>query len=229
MTKMMKLAVISTAAMLTSACAITEMVALTGLSYVLTGKSVSDNALSVVTNMDCAAHNLLSGDAICLDKEQSLLDDSFLAFAPIDEFNYEAPLLPVQFKDRPNDYDNQASTYVEKRFDSQPDTPTGSEAASHIETSTTSKQGTDEKIYAVVGSFETMQNAVDRKEIFQSYAPKISKGVSNKRTLYRVVIGPLSDREEIARLPSFDNIDKTPSWIITLCGDNLAEMPCSKG
>lgn len=39
--------------------------ALDGVSYATTGKSVSDHALSIVADEDCAAHRLVVGEAIC--------------------------------------------------------------------------------------------------------------------------------------------------------------------
>ncbi len=43
--------------------------ALDGVSYATTGKSVTDHAISNVTNQDCAMLRSLQGDNICSDKQ----------------------------------------------------------------------------------------------------------------------------------------------------------------
>ncbi|MEM0911879.1 MAG: SPOR domain-containing protein [Pseudomonadota bacterium] len=244
MKKSIQLSLVSMAAMLSSACAITEVVAISGISYLVTGKSMSDNALSMVTNMDCAAHHLLSGDAVCLEKESLVLDTPYLAFAPTQEVKYEAPLMPAQFKDRPKDFYPVATA---ARFDSTPSATQDDDDklntamytqlrgdTSAIETSSktveyASADTPDSSLYAVVGSFSTEQNAETRRKLFHSFSPQISESVSGEKTLYRVVIGPLSYREEIASFHWFTDIEKTSPWVISLCADNLSEGPCRKG
>ncbi len=54
-----------------SACAPTAITVISlaagGFSYAATGKSVSDHALSSVTQSDCAVHRVLMGDPVCED------------------------------------------------------------------------------------------------------------------------------------------------------------------
>ncbi|GEM_PF-6742036 len=208
----MKLTVISAATLLSSACAITEMVALTGLSYALTGKSVSDNALSMVTNMDCAAHHMLDGDAICQSKTQSLADNAFLAFAPMDELTYESPSLPVQFKDRPSDLNFDAAGKDQR------------DVGVNAEVSTVPEVKQD--IFAVVGSFKDVQNAKVRKRQFDGYSARISTTVTKDQTLHRVVIGPLSHRDEMAQFPAYMTSEKTNPWIISRCNSDISAPSC---
>ncbi len=81
---------------ITTGCAITEAVAITGLSYLVTGKSVSDNALSMVTNMDCKTHNIIQGKDICneYDKTKDLSVDTLIAAVP--PVAQDSFLLPIQ-------------------------------------------------------------------------------------------------------------------------------------
>ena len=54
-----------------SACAPTALTVMSlaagGFSYAATGKSVSDHALSSVTQSDCAVHRALRGQPVCTD------------------------------------------------------------------------------------------------------------------------------------------------------------------
>lgn len=56
-----------------SACAPTAITLMSlaagGFSYAATGKSVSDNALSSVTQSDCAIHRVLRGQPVCADAQ----------------------------------------------------------------------------------------------------------------------------------------------------------------
>ena len=47
----------------------------TGISYLFTGKSVSDHALSVAMKQDCAIHRIVAGSRVCLLHDGEPVDD----------------------------------------------------------------------------------------------------------------------------------------------------------
>ena len=58
-----------------SGCASTFSIISTAdvISNFITGKSSTDNVVSVVTNKDCAVFRLFKGDTICKDEETEIL------------------------------------------------------------------------------------------------------------------------------------------------------------
>lgn len=54
--------------LLLSGCASTELLIVSGFSYLVSGKSVSDHAISAAMEQDCAAYRMVLGDPICSDR-----------------------------------------------------------------------------------------------------------------------------------------------------------------
>lgn len=54
-----------------TACASLELSAVSGIAYLITGKSLSDHALSQVVQKDCALHRFLLSQSICSDKDSN--------------------------------------------------------------------------------------------------------------------------------------------------------------
>lgn len=54
-----------------TACASLELSAVSGIAYLITGKSLSDHALSQVAQKDCALHRFLLSQSICSDKDSN--------------------------------------------------------------------------------------------------------------------------------------------------------------
>ena len=59
-------------------------IAATGLSYALTGKSISDHALSTVTEQDCAMLRVMSGDEVCTNPDHGRLPEIMIVGAAAD-------------------------------------------------------------------------------------------------------------------------------------------------
>jgi hypothetical protein len=72
----MKLFLLAGMCICLNGCALTlEMMAISGISYLATGKSVSDNAFSLLTKQDCALHRMMLGESLC-EKKPAILDET---------------------------------------------------------------------------------------------------------------------------------------------------------
>lgn len=92
-------------ALLLSGCALPPLLtiasyAIDGMSYLSSGKSVSDHALSAVTTQDCALFRVVMGDDICREREDRTPDGTAIAAA---ELSRIAPAAGVASLDTPDD------------------------------------------------------------------------------------------------------------------------------
>lgn len=76
------------AALLLSGCALPPALtiasyAIDGFSYLTSGKSVSDHALSAVTSQDCALFRAVMGNDICRDRDEQMPDGTAIAAADL--------------------------------------------------------------------------------------------------------------------------------------------------
>lgn len=201
-----KVALVAIVSLVLSGCAITEVVAVTGMSYLLTGKSVSDNALSMVTNKDCALHNLLSDEPIC---EPEILVASVK----------QAPKVSAKVIEDPDTLVAMGGDKTAK--------PDGEMLANNQKTLTSTV--IEPQLYAVVGSFTQIAYAQYRKKLYTGFNPMITEVGTPSKPTYRVVIGPLNNVGEINTLPSKIDTETFAPWIIKLCGDELSPAPCESG
>lgn len=86
--KAIKLTILTTAMLSLSGCIVAiapafqvASLALDGVSYVATGKSVTDHAISTVTAQDCAMTRMLKGESMCsaLEVQTAMLPDGSTA------------------------------------------------------------------------------------------------------------------------------------------------------
>jgi hypothetical protein len=69
---------------LVSSCALPPVIAVasyatTGISYMASGKSPSDHALSALTDKDCAIHRVVMSKAVCREQGDPVDDDAVIA------------------------------------------------------------------------------------------------------------------------------------------------------
>ena len=69
---------------------------MTGISYLFTGKSMSDHPLSVALKQDCAIHRVVAGSRVCLLHDGELVDD-LTAVALLGDELEEPPDIPLHW------------------------------------------------------------------------------------------------------------------------------------
>lgn len=224
MKKHYKLLVIGVAATHLASCASLELIAAGGISYLLTGKGLSDHALSLTMDQDCATHRLLFDEPLCVP----------------DSISNETPDVLIASNSQP----------PENIGDSQPEAVESEEAVilaqeltSPSEETAILTSGVDSiddligvdlpyepeplaEIYAVVGSFNDLKYAFERSTLYRIYNTQIVEAPKDSNIRYRVVIGPLQDKGLIEHIPQKSNIDTNPHWAIELCSDSLLPPPC---
>jgi hypothetical protein len=215
-----------------SGCALTlEMMAISGLSYLATGKSLSDNAFSVVTNKDCALHRIIMNQDICVENERTpndknieyLLADSeitdtkeseVMIAASTIELSAALPSDVVASLPSVNISDFAVATEVTKALSTAIPTALPTEYSSA-------------QIFAVVGSFNNYQYAQTRNKKYLSFNPKIITNQAHSSTKYRVVVGPVKRSDFISELPIMVGAETQLPWEIELCVDDMSPPPCN--
>ena len=207
-----------------SGCALTlEMMAISGISYLATGKSLSDNAFSVVTNRDCALHRIVMSEAVCVENGLSLGNNeigSILARSKITN-TIETDLANADsIIDSAEDLSSDVVTHVST-------VSIGNIAVPVTATETSSTDYFSVQKFAVVGSFNSYQYAQLRNEKYLSFNPQIITNQDHSATKYRVVVGPFKRSDFIAKLPVMVGAETQLPWEIDLCVDDMSPPPCN--
>jgi len=212
-----------------SGCALTlEMMAISGISYLATGKSLSDNAFSMVTNRDCALHRVVMNQAICSENKPSPSennDGSLIASAKMVD-TIVTKVTKVTKVTTPQNV-------IVSPADMSPDVVTSFSTASISdfsrnieETPTLSSEYSFAQTFAVVGSFNNYQYAQRRNEKYVHFNPQIIKNQADLATRYRVVVGPIKRDGFIAELPIMVGAETQLPWEIELCVNDMSPPPC---
>lgn len=183
-----------------SGCATLEILAASGLSYVITGKSLTDNVVSVAINEDCAMHRLLQNKQMCQpeDTEEQTASPDLVA--------------------------KQSSLASDDSAENKAQSPTDNSLDEPLEEAET----TGPEMYAVVGSFNNYQFAVERLQKYQAFDVQIVTA-SGGNIAYRVVVGPLSSLDELQQLPSKVGTELANPWVINLCANGIEVGACEAG
>lgn len=188
-----------------SGCASLELLAVGGISYLVTGKGLSDHALSAVMDQDCAMHHLLSDRPLCENTVTDTDENVLLAKESSPDIATDDPILEV---DDRVELAVQVEPVVPRKLSPQSD-------SAPIEN------------YAVVGSFNDLRFAFERSMLYRNYNSLIVENPESSGTRFRVVIGPLQDKS----LTDMINIDEHHTgeaiWNIELCADSLLPPPCA--
>jgi hypothetical protein len=206
-----------------SGCALTlEMMAISGISYLATGKSLSDNAFSAVTNRDCALHRIIMNETVCLENEPSPIDN-----------NNESLLARNKTVGTIETEVTSAENIIDPVEDLASDVVTGfvavniSDFAVVIEeTKVPSTEYSSAQTFAVVGSFNNYQYAQRRIEKYVDFNPQIITNQAHS-TKYRVVVGPVKRNDFIAELPVMVGAETQLPWEIDLCINDMSPPPCN--
>lgn len=183
--------------------------AVDGISYVATGKSVTDHALSAFAQQDCALHRFVTDNGnVC---SQTLSDDTLLAAAdedPIRPADGEAPdpVLVATIGNTPDDDGLVPDDAI----------PDEVEAVVYGGVSKAPPQAR----YLVIGSFADPANAgrlVDGLATLSAAATTVDV---DGRTMHRVVV-PADMDTQVAAAGFAD------AWPIDLCAASLSAEPCA--
>jgi hypothetical protein len=211
-----------------SGCALTlEMMAISGISYLATGKSLSDNAFSAVTNRDCALHRIIMNQAVCVENEQvpSDTNDEFMLARNTTADTKKTELTEAQniiypakdlAESLPSDVGAGFATVSMSDFSVLIDEP-----------KVKATKYSSAQTFAVVGSFNNYQYAQRRNEKYLSFNPQIIKNRADSATKYRVVVGPVKRHDFIAELPVMVGAETQLPWEIDLCVNDMSPPPCN--
>lgn len=234
MKKEFRLLLVGVAASQLMSCASLELIAAGGVSYLLTGKGLSDHALSMTMDEDCAFHRVLFDEPLCApDVLTNETSDVLIAATqdaeqtPGTDKNTEVMAAVT----------GEASTLVaddslrqNQGFAVSEDNallPSGVESIdSFVNVDLPNESLSEAQIYAVVGSFNDLKYAFERSTLYRIYNTHIIEAPKDSGVRYRVVIGPLQDKGLIEHIPQKSDIDTNPHWAVELCEDSLSPPPC---
>ncbi len=187
-------------------CATLELVAMSGASYLITGKSLTDNAVSTLLAKDCALHRIVQDRAVC--EEPGMAIDA----AP-------GAVLLAQSEQQVGAGDAQL-------IDSAPLT-----GAEEVEIATLDLLGSDtgRQVFAVVGSFGNYRFALERQAHYSDYNAEVVIHNTAVGQIFRVIAGPFDTREKVSLLPSIRQGERQGPWAIELCAADLTPPPCEPG
>ena len=200
---------------------------LDGVSFLATGKSVGDHALSIATKRDCAMWRILKErnlEAICRDDETAIAaddrpppaadllkpsDDRILtsSFVTAADPGAVARLPEVAAWD---------PVVLEPAANAPP-------AFAAVPQSPTSRKAT----YLVAGSFRRLGRAERLTESLGGYPVTIKSAVVGEQVYYRVLTGPYSGDEIAAARNQLTMLDIGIIWAISLCTADLGRPPCT--
>jgi len=250
----MKLFLLAGMCICLNGCALTmEMMAISGISYLATGKSLSDNAFSLLTQQDCAVHRIVLGEPLC-EKNIAIPDEEIGTLTASTEVT---DVMPAPTHLALTRSEKQAETVIaridkpvartksravqafalqprlETAWNSEPDIDMSAATLSMNDFSVPieqnkplSNQYQSAEKFAVVGSFNSYKYAQHRNEKYLRYNAHIIQNPSNYPTKYRVVVGPIKSETFTVELPVLVGAETQLPWEIDLCVSDMSPPPC---
>ena len=201
--------------------------AISGISYIATGKSLSDNAFSLVTNKDCALHRIIINEVICVENEPSTNDTDNELMLASNETTDTIETVATTAKsiiEPAQEITSNVSSVVLSAL-----APVSmSDFAVMIEPSKVkSIEHSSAQTFAVVGSFNNYQYALRRNEKYLNFNTQIIENKADSTTKYRVVVGPYKHHNFITQLPVMVGAETQLPWEIDLCINDMSPPPCN--
>lgn len=223
-------------------CATLDIVAfgVSGISFITTGKSLSDHAISAMTNQDCAMHRLIFDETMCRDngglvetngkgmlaktstKKATLLSISPEKLMEADAAAIMAPSTNIMELTTSVEKENALSSFGKnKQF-------IKSQRGLHEVQWDTVTQ------YKVIGSFNNKLNATAFANLHQEIgAMVIANGKTHTEKLakihgakYRVVLAPYLTNPQSIEAEKITKTEKRSYWMLSLCIKSLRPPPC---
>jgi hypothetical protein len=200
-------------------CALTmEIVAISGISYLATGKSLSDNAFSLATNQDCALHRMILGEPLCEKQAEALISQT-------ETPNPETNATAVQAFDLQPWLDKEVSLTLSTEM-STVALSTRDFSIPMDENEQRSNEYQLAEKFVVVGSFNSYKYAQHRNQEYLHFNAHIIENPSSYPTKYRVVVGPINRDTLSAELPVMVGAETQLPWEIDLCINDMSPPPC---
>lgn len=188
-----------------SGCASLQLASLTftSVSYMISGKSMSDHVISAVRHQDCAMHRALINQQVC----HSITNQPETLLAKLPTSNQEV-------NETPSVKSASMNSLAGAKANPLPDDDT----ARYL-------PQTD--VYLVVGSFNQWQFAQQRKQYFTDSNVQVININKPSNSKYRVVIGPIIENDIDKYLAKLPKIEHYAPWQISLCHDSMSPPPCN--
>lgn len=199
-------------------CATLHLVSfgMSGISYITTGKSLSDHAISSVREEDCAVHRFLFEETIC-HKNSDLLEtnsktvlakntdqeDTQLSISSINMTEVNVDGITGKFRK------NKQGLYK--------------------------KQWDNVARYKVIGSFNNEPNAIAFANLYQEMGAMViaNEEAHTEKQLtkiygakYRVVLDPYLANTQTLEAENVTKAAKSAYWMLSLCTKTLSPPPC---
>ena len=176
-------------------------VALDGVSYVSSGRSVTDHALSVVAAQDCMLLRVVEGEWVCRDfaeGEETFWVAESLAWAKGPEIVGMIAADGTPERETPVGSGDAAPPRTRMASNQDPapaasPEPAENQAASMAAAATPRRS---EGVVMVLGSFRDPSNAERLASRHADIAPRVSRTRLDDGVFYRVVVGPFSDSSQ---------------------------------
>lgn len=216
---------------LAAACALPPAVTVAGLaadgvSYAVSGRAVTDHAISLAAQEDCALYRAVQGESICRDEAaaegtmalngagEPIQLAAAPAEAPMPE-EAETPVTPAEVASTEEASDEAAidkpapSVPAEKRW-VYPGRP-GITAT-----------------FLALGSYRFRTNAVSVAEQYAELSPYVVTVFLEEERYYRVVVGPYKEDELAAARKKLLEAGVSSPWRVKVCGAEGVGMNCGK-
>lgn len=205
----LKILIVVLTAVTTSGCATLELLAATGISYLVSGKSLTDNVMSVALEQDCAMHRVLLDESVCDDATPEQESSTLLATTEQEKNKGITSSKPL------NEDTSKATAVVARPG-----------RASLLESSMINTGAA--QLFAVVGSFNNYQFAQNRLKKYAQFDSYIVEA-GTENIAYRVVVGPLSTVADMTALPTKVGEETADPWLLEMCHDGLTLKSCQSG
>lgn len=198
---------------LLTGCATLKLVSLgiSGISYLTTGKSLSDHAISVMAEQDCALHRVVLDEMVC--RKTNRIENH------TEETRIAKITIPTTTKISPNNtLKTQAKSSSNILANNKLEQPAFAQYQAPKNTL---------EYYKVIGSFNNKSYAITRANLYKDLNAKVILNSDNHSIKYRVVFGPVAKNTKISRVNKITDTEKQPDWLIGLCSNNLLPPPCN--
>lgn len=220
--------------------------AASGISYIATGKGVSDHAISAVASQDCAIHRIALGQGLCNtidietdgtaialigDEQQSpparnsseRLRESMLSLAG----SLQEDLQPLS---GPNGNDIPVSNETETRDSVSGALFAAEEAIKDIKSTIGSNAPTlsvaASQHYLILGRFQELNRAEQTRIRHTELGATIRMVLNDGNLLFQVTAGPFTQTEALNAVAAITEDYVSPK-VAQLCSDRVTPAPCS--
>lgn len=212
---------------------------LSSLSYITTGKSLSDHAISAVSEQDCAMHRFIFDENVCRKNNNLIETNNRVILAKnTDQEETPQPIISINaLETGPAEIVKASNNVIEL---------TASIEKGNVSSNFGSgKQFIDKRglyeeqwnkitRYKVIGSFNHKSNAAAFAKLYQeigamvianekTHTEKLTKAYGAK---YRVVLVPYLTKTQSLEAGMIAEMKKSSHWMLSLCTKTLSQPPC---